>query len=275
MKRVLIVGLGLIGGSIGQALRRESPAIELFGIDTQHVLQQTELHRLLDRAFATEALNRASLRELDADLVVLAVPVGAIIASIGDWLELGVPLTDCGSTKTAIVAAAQGYAGRHSFVPGHPMAGRERGGFESASPELFRARRWIVCPNGASSTALGVVQQLVTTVGAVWTEMTPEAHDAAVAMTSHLPQLVASWLEASTGEQQREAAGPAFMDMTRIAGGSEAMWKDIFGTNSGALAAATRKLARDFQALADSLEGEQPRVDLALELLERARRRSQ
>jgi len=157
-------------------------------------------------------------------------------------------------------------------VPGHPMAGRERGGFESASHDLFRGRRWLVCPQGASLSALSVVKVLVETVGALWTEMTPEAHDFAVAMTSHLPQLLASWLAASTSEKQRIAAGPAFADMTRIAGGSELIWKDIFETNAEPLAAAARKAAADLLGVAEDLEKAEPVLDRTLQLLAKARR---
>jgi prephenate dehydrogenase len=105
--------------------------------------------------------------------------------------------------------------------------------------------------------------------------MTPEAHDSAVAITSHLPQLLASWLAAAIQETQHEAAGPAFADMTRIAGGSEAIWRDIFSTNSAPLAQAARSLAEDFSKLASDFESQAPRLDHALELLSRARRRNE
>jgi prephenate dehydrogenase len=272
MKRVVLVGLGLIGGSVGQALRERLPSLELVGIDRQQVLQPEPVRCLLDEAIATDAVDASYIRSLDADLVVLAAPVGVIIKNVRDWLESGVPLTDCGSTKRSIVAAAEVSPSRHWFVPGHPMAGRERGGFESASGDLFQGRRWLICPQCASAKALGVVKMLVKTVGAHWTEMTPEAHDFAVAMTSHLPQLLASWLAASTSEQQRIAAGPAFADMTRIAGGSELIWKDIFKTNAEPLAAAARKAAADLLAVAEDLEREVPALDKTLQLLAKARR---
>jgi len=272
MKRIVLVGLGLIGGSVGQALRQRLPSLELVGVDRQHVLQSEPVRCLLDEAIATDAIDFSYIRRLDADLVVLAVPVGVIVRNIRAWLECGVPLTDCGSTKRVIVAAAEGSPSRHWFVPGHPMAGRERGGFESASHDLFRGRRWLVCPQGASLAALSIVKVLVETVGALWTEMTPETHDLAVAMTSHLPQLLASWLAASTSEQQRIAAGPAFADMTRIAGGSELIWKDIFETNAEPLAAAARKAAADFLAVAEDLERTVPVLDRTLQLLAKARR---
>ncbi len=273
MRRIILVGLGLIGGSLGLAVRQDRQEVELVGIDTAEVLQSVAVRRLLGSALPIEDLDRRALCGMDADLVVLAIPVGAIIASVGDWLELGLPVTDCGSTKKAVVTAAQSSALSGSFVPGHPMAGRERGGFESATGDLFRGRRWIVCPAGVSSKALGAVRHLIESVGAIWTEMTPEDHDAAVAVTSHLPQLLASWLAVNSPPDQKRAAGPAFADMTRIAGGAEAIWRDIFSTNARPIAAAARKLAHDFARIAIELDGKEPNLDHALHLLLAARDR--
>jgi len=271
MKRVVLVGLGLIGGSVGLALRQRLPSLELVGIDRQQVLQSEPVRCLLDETIATDVIDSSYIRRLDADLIVLAVPVGVIARNVRAWLECGVALTDCGSTKRIIVAAAEVSPSRRWFVPGHPMAGRERGGFESASCDLFRGRRWLVCPQGASPSALSIVKELVETVGALWTEMTPEAHDFAVAMTSHLPQILASWLAASTSEPQRIAAGPALADMTRIAGGSELVWKDIFETNAEPLAAAARRAAADLLAVAEELDRAEPVLDRTLQLLANAR----
>jgi prephenate dehydrogenase len=104
--------------------------------------------------------------------------------------------------------------------------------------------------------------------------MTPEAHDLAVALTSHVPQLLASWLAASCTEVERPATGPAFADMTRIAGGSEHMWRDIFETNAGPIASIARNLSRDFSEIAEELECSAPRLDQVLRLLAVARSRS-
>ncbi len=274
MKRVVLVGIGLIGGSVGQALRAQLPQLELVGVDRESVVQADSVRGLLTKSFPIEAIGDFERRGLDADLIVLATPVRAIADTIRDWLELGAPLTDCGSTKQVIVRAAQASPGRVWYVPGHPMAGRERGGYQSASPDLFRGRRWIVCPHGANKRARDATYAVVEAVGAIWTEMTPLEHDLAVAMTSHLPQVLASWLSASTSENQRCAAGPAFADMTRIAGGSESIWRDIFETNAGPLAAVVRKASDDLLALAEELGASEPRLQRALELLARARQTS-
>jgi prephenate dehydrogenase len=114
----------------------------------------------------------------------------------------------------------------------------------------------------------------VNQVGAIWTEMTPAEHDASVALTSHVPQILASWLAASASEDTWTAAGPAFSDMTRIAGGSEDMWKDIFSTNGPAIGAVASAIATDLEAIAHQLQLSHPRLELVLELLAKARRQS-
>ena len=272
MKRVTLVGLGLIGGSIGQALRKAVPRTELIGVDRGVLLETEPVRALLTQSLAAEAIDESHLRQLDVDLVILATPVQTIIDNVCAWLDVGVPLTDCGSTKQAIVSTAAPSPRFDNFVPGHPMAGRERGGYESASPELFRGRPWLVCPEGSNSHAKRVVRELVDIVGSRWTEMSALEHDVAVAMTSHVPQLLASWLAASASFEQQRAAGPAFADMTRVAGGAESIWRDIFCTNSEHVAQTLRELSSDLLAVAEDLGAPQPKLDRLLALLARARR---
>ena len=271
MKRVLIVGLGLIGVSIGLALRRSLPGVEIVGIDRESVVFSQLGRQLLTRAVAIESLKDVSSQAEDADLVVLTMPVSEIINRVCDWLGAGVPVTDSGSTKCVIVEAAQESSNRDWFVPGHPMAGRERGGLGSSDPDLFMRRRWIVCPQSSRDEARIAAQTLVSQVGAIWTEMTPAEHDSAVALTSHVPQIIASWLAAAADDRTWAAAGPAFADMTRIAGGSEAIWKDIFLTNAAAVSEIVSSTAADLAEIAAELRLSQPKLDLVLELLGRAR----
>jgi prephenate dehydrogenase len=199
------------------------------------------------------------------------MPVGAIAQCVTDWLQAGVPVTDCGSTKQFIVNVAKSSPNRTWFVPGHPMAGHERGGHSSCSFDLFRGRRWIVCPEFACEQALRATRTLVETVGASWTEMTPTQHDSTVALTSHVPQILASWLAAAADERFWTAVGPAFSDMTRIAGGPSTIWKDIFATNAGAISEVLGSLAVDLSAIAAELGAGKPQLDLLLELLANAR----
>ncbi len=271
MKRVVVAGLGLMGGSIGMALRRSLPKLEIVGVDRETVTRSEEGRQFLTKAVAIETISDMSQLTQDADLVVLAMPVGEIVKGVGEWLLARVPVTDCGSTKCAIVEAAETSPNRDWFLPGHPMAGRERGGLSASSPDLFIGRRWIVCPQSTRREALSATQELVEVLGAIWTEMTPSEHDVAVALTSHLPQILASWLAAAAGDRTWAAAGPAFADMTRVAGGSEGMWKGIFQTNSAAIAAIVDAVAADLASISAELRSTPPKLELVLELLERAR----
>jgi len=275
MKRVVLVGLGLIGGSIGLALRQNIPSLEIVGVDADAVVRSERCRELLTQAIPTESMARPDSVVGDADLVILAMPVCEIARQIKDWLADGIPVTDCGSTKAAIARAAASSIHQDWFLPGHPMAGRERGGLQSADPGLFRGRRWIVCPQSSTrQQVLHVVQTLARTLGAIWAEMTAIDHDRAVALTSHLPQIIASWLAANAGDSGSKAAGPAFGDMTRIAGGSEAMWRDIFVTNADAVAEVLAAASADFGAFATALRRPEPDIETLLALLERARVRS-
>jgi prephenate dehydrogenase len=273
MRRVVLVGLGLMGGSIGAALRQRLPDLEIVGVDRETVVFSEHARQLLTQAAAIESPHDVAKLASDADLVVLAMPVGEIARQVTEWLRFGVPVTDCGSTKRVIVAAAQSSANRDWFVPGHPMAGRERGGLSRSDGDLFRGRRWIVCPQSVRDRARQATESLVTLLDAIWTEMTPDEHDAVVALTSHVPQILASWLAAAADEHILTAAGPAFSDMTRISGGSDAIWKDIFFTNGAAIADIMRALAADFTAIADQLGNMPPNLQRVLELLAAARNR--
>lgn len=273
MKRVVLVGLGLIGGSIGFGLRKGMPKLEIIGVDKAFVVNSERCKFLLTRAVPIEGLVEPMRIAEDADLVVLAMPVREIANQLARWLKAGVPVTDCGSTKVHIVQSVEGSPDRQWFLPGHPMAGRERGGFESADAELFRGRRWIVCPQSVRERTLEISRELVGQLGALWTEMTPSEHDRAVALTSHLPQIVASWLSANAGEAESKASGPAFADMTRVAGGSEAIWADIFHTNAASVADALESAGSKFNELARDLRESPPRLESLLTLLALARSR--
>ena len=256
------------------ALRQNLAELEIVGVDRKAVVFSEQGRQFLTQSIAIESVDDVSPLAQDADLVVLAMPVGEIAMRVGQWLRAGVPVTDCGSTKCVIAEAASTSPNRSWFVPGHPMAGRERGGLSSSSPDLFIGRRWIVCPQSARPEALRATRALITALGATWTEMTPSEHDSAVALTSHLPQILASWLAAAADDGTLAAAGPAFADMTRVAGGSEAMWRDIFRTNSEAIAEIVGRVAADLTTISAELRNVPPKLELVLELLERARNRS-
>ncbi len=272
MKRVAVVGLGLIGGSVALSLRRHNPQLEVVAIDRRDVLDAACAEGFDFEFRAVEEGSNPSSLGYGCDLVVLAIPVRAIAECLADWLALGCPITDCGSTKAAPVEAVRGHSAAGRYVPGHPMAGREVGGLRNASAELFTGRPWLLCPEGSDVDALATVTSLIQLVGAQRVDLSVAEHDRAVALTSHVPQLLASWLaDAAAQRGAALAAGPAFADMTRIAGGAESMWRDIFATNATSIAEVLDLGVETLGEVARALRQQPPSVEPALALLERAR----
>lgn len=273
MKRVAIVGFGLMGGSLALSLRR-SGQVHVTAIDRAPVLERPEAKLAADDLLPlddTEALKTALER---SDLTVLAVPVTTIVRLLPWSLSHAPVVTDCGSTKREIAQAAREHARGAQFVPGHPMAGLPDGGIENARADLFEGRSWIVCPEHADRAAVVRAIDILTFTGARFIEMSPEAHDRAVAVTSHLPQLLASALYTlADSESARVAMGPAFERATRGAGGLESMWSDIFETNADEVARAAEALSRELGKVAAGLRRSPPDVQAALGVLASARDR--
>jgi prephenate dehydrogenase len=273
--RLVVIGLGLIGGSIALALRDRRPDAHVVCVDLELVIASARAAAVADELIDTRDAAAVAQALSACDLAVLATPVRAIEALLPGVLAQASAVTDCGSTKRSIIAAAAatGLAGR--FVGGHPMAGVPEGGLEHARPDLFVGRSWLICPEGSSAEARSRVDELVRHTGACAVAMSAREHDRAVALTSHLPQILASALIVLAEDSgARVAAGPAFESATRVAGGPEAMWQDIFETNADEVASALRGLAE----LLDQARGglaqagpEGPNAAAALELLRRAR----
>jgi prephenate dehydrogenase len=273
MKSLAVVGVGLIGGSVVRAVRAAAPQIRLVGVDpawrdVSEVLGDT-LDQLIDAGDGKAV--QAALEAVD--LVVLSAPVRVILAELSRTLEYGAVVTDCGSTKREIAGAMAGHPARARFVPGHPMAGFPEGGAVHAKPDLFVGRRWILCPDASSEAARREVEALIQLVGAEPVAMTPEAHDRAVALASHVPQLLGSVLRATATEVGADAvAGPGFASATRVAGGSAAIWGDIFSSNADQICWALKCVTQELEQVVAGLERDPPDTAPALELLARARR---
>ncbi|HEY5962065.1 MAG TPA: prephenate dehydrogenase/arogenate dehydrogenase family protein [Polyangiaceae bacterium] len=272
MKGIAIVGLGLIGGSIAKAMREQSNHVEIVAVDQRHVLEQPDVTDTIDCGIEISQVGTNTSKLAKCDLIVLCQPVGVIADSVASYLLPQTIVTDTGSTKRRVVERAGPVAESRWFVPGHPMAGRARGGFENASARLFEGRPWIICPEDRATEAVAGVSTLIDLLGARRVDMTPEQHDAAVAITSHAPQLFSSWLQRVGSENEAlAAAGPAFTEMTRTAGGAEAIWRDIFETNSDEVGRVLRDAAMAFAACSDALLSRPPRVDVVLDMLSQAR----
>ena len=254
-RRVCVVGVGLLGGSVALGLRRSFPGLTVVGVDRAGTAVQAHAAGLLDVAAASldEGLQ-------GADLVVLATPVRSIQQLLGEVASRAgeeVLVTDVGSTKRSICAtAAELPAGSPAFVGGHPMAGRARGGWQQASADLLTDAPWILCPVGPEGWEhIGSLELLVEGLGALPLRMEPDAHDRTVARLSHLPQLLAMALMELGAAEDLRAAGPAFRDMTRLAGSSSALWEDILATNADEVRAAAAVLDQAWRKLLDRCLG--------------------
>jgi prephenate dehydrogenase len=251
-KRLGIVGLGLIGGSLAMALKGKRGAPEVWGCD-----RRGESLRLARRA---GAIARACTEtEIAAcDIVVICVPVVrsvGLIRRIGGRMQPGSVLTDVGSVKTKIVRVGQeSMADGAEFVGGHPIAGTENAGFSAADPSLFRGRTSIITP-GKGNTEKGMkrVEALWRLTGARMLRMDPETHDHVFAYVSHLPHTVAYALVHSVATLDSRVplgySAGGFRDFTRIASSNPEMWKDIMLQNRTEVLRATAHYRKNFAVL--------------------------
>jgi len=260
IKRLCIIGVGLIGGSLARALKAAGAVREIVGCGRDPVrLQRAVDLGVIDRY--TEALSEGVR---GADVVVLATPVGTmepIFRELAPHLVSGAILTDAGSTKGSVVEAARAVFGRlpAGFVPAHPIAGTEKSGVEASFPELFQGRRVILTPLAETDpAAVAQVRRMWTAAGAQVEEMEVEHHDRIFAATSHLPHLLAFGLVDSLarrdpeGEVFRYAAG-GFRDFTRIASSDPQMWHDICLANRTAILQSLADYTRDLAELARAI----------------------
>lgn len=232
--KVCLVGVGLINGSLARDLKRLDLARAITGLgrDRERLAGAQSAGLIDDFALLADA------DVADADLVVLGVPVAKtaeVLEAIRPSLGSSTLLTDVGSTKCSVIQAAQGVFGElpARFVPGHPIAGSERIGYEHAKDQLFDGRRVILTPTeDTDAQALQRIQAMWQAVGARVDELSADRHDLILSATSHLPHMVAytlvNYLEAKPeAEQIFDYAAAGFYDFTRIASSSPAMWTDI------------------------------------------------
>lgn len=260
--RVAIVGVGLIGGSLGMAVREGRLAESVVGIGrSAERLEDARRLGAIDEA-ATDWASGVT----DADLIVLATPIEQVLSDIrrlSPFLAPGAIVTDVGSTKGEIARAGDEHLPPGAFVPGHPMAGSERAGVENAAPDLFVGATWAFTPTEKTDVgALERVCALAEATGARVLTLSPEEHDRAVAVTSHLPHVLAYALMALARERAAErpdsplfdlAAG-SFASATRVAASSPELWREIAMTNRRALADALRAYRRELDAALAALE---------------------
>ena len=278
INRCAIIGLGLIGGSLGLAINERKLARHIYGVDTNR--------ENLAMALSAEAVHEAAgLREAvsDVDLVVLSVPVGAVpdlLRNINGWLKPGTVVTDVGSTKQAIVDKAKSILRPDIyFVGGHPMAGSETSGFAGADPYLFENAFYLLTPTpGTNPAAMDLVRGVVEGIGALVMELPPDEHELITAAISHLPHFVAAALvnavtNMPVGDRALALSAGGFRDTTRIAAGSPQMWRDIFITNRDRVLESLSFFRAAVEELEDAVrEGEGERIYRTLSEASKVRR---
>jgi len=237
--RISIIGIGLIGGSLGLALKEKKPNFKVVGIDKQEIIEKAIARGAIDEG-------TVNLEEgiKEADIIIIATPVKTILnilTQINPFVKKGCLVTDTGSTKAKINETANQVLPQDiHFIGGHPMAGSEKYGIDSASPHLFQDKTYILTPAHKSNfRALEKISLLIKMIGAKKLILDPPEHDRIVGGVSHLPQIMAVSLINMVSELvQKEndnnyfkAVGEGFKDMTRIASSPYKMWEDICDTN--------------------------------------------
>jgi len=259
-RRIAIVGLGLIGGSIGLAVREHLPGVATRGYDSDPAVRR----RAAERGLADEICDTAQAAVADADLVILCVPVGAMGAAaraIAPAIEPGAVVSDVGSSKQAIGSAlAEALPGR-TVIPAHPVAGTEHSGPDAGFATLFHQRWCIVTPpTGADPAKVAELVRFWEALGATVDTMDAEHHDRVLAVTSHIPHLIAYTIvgtasdleEVTRGEVIKYSAG-GFRDFTRIAASDPTMWRDVFLHNRDAVLEVLDRFLTDFALMREAV----------------------
>lgn len=279
-ERIAILGAGLIGASIAHAAREDGAANAVSLYDANEQVRQRARALKLGDVFDT-----AETAVQGADLVVLAVPVGAMEAALiscAAALKPGAIITDTGSVKQAVAAALSKHTPAHALlIPGHPIAGTERSGPDAGFATLFKGRWHILTPlpDARPEYAAGVEKLAAfwRAIGADVETMDPQRHDVVLAVTSHLPHLIAfnivamaEDLESVTESEVVKYSASGFRDFTRIAASDPTMWRDVFLNNRDAVLEVLGRFSEDLAALQRSIRwGE---GDALYDLFDRARR---
>ena len=255
VERLAVVGTGLIGASVGLAARRAG-VTGVVGWDPD-----AEFLAIAEKRGAVTPVTSLDEAVSEAELVIVAAPVGELPRAVGDVLERApdaCTVTDVGSTKRPVCAAA---GDDPRFVGGHPISGAETRGPERATADLFEGATWFLTPTAATAPErLRLAHGLVASLGARPVAIGPDAHDRLVAVTSHLPHVLANVLLHQAGSARidghdpLQAAGGSLRDMTRIAGSNPRIWVDIFLDNREALQSALAEQRRLLEQVEQALE---------------------
>jgi len=254
--RVTIIGLGLIGSSVARAVKQHMPSVRVTGHDADPGVRAAAVAL----GFCDDVTDTPGAAVTDADLVILCVPVGAMGAaadSIAVDLPIDAIVSDVGSSKGSVLAALQAALPGVTVIPAHPVAGTERSGPEAGFATLFHGRWCILTPpDTAPEAAVARVAEFWRRLGAEVETMAPDHHDRVLAITSHLPHLIAytivgtaSDMEEVTRSEVIKYSAGGFRDFTRIAASDPTMWRDVFLSNKEAVLDMLQRFSEDLTAL--------------------------
>ena len=254
--KIAIIGMGLIGASIARASRRAGLATVMAGYDAN----PAAMADVAALALVDDVADSAAAAVADADLVIMAVPVGAVGAvaeTIIPHMKSGAVLTDTGSTKRSVLRDVAPYLNETIiWLPSHPLAGTEHSGPQAGIAHLFDGRYWIVLPLDVPESALLEFESFVTGLGSVVERMTPDYHDKVLALTSHLPHLIAYTIVGTAVDLEQQLkndvirfSASGFRDFTRIAASDPVMWRDVFLNNDEAVLEMLQRFSEDLSYL--------------------------
>ena len=261
INKITIIGVGLIGGSLAKAIKENNLAKVVFGYGRDlKRLKKAKKANVIDQ-FSTNLKDAIN----DSDIVIIATPVGSfkeILIEIKPFLTSKIVISDVGSTKTNIALIVSQTLGDYSnyFIPAHPIAGKEKSGFEASESNLFNNRKVIITPLETSSPdSINLIQKMWEGTGADVDFMSPESHDELLGMTSHLPHMLAfslvNYLISKNPSASIYAAG-GFKDFSRIASGDAVMWRDICIQNKDQIISHIKGYQKTLNSLVDAIENE-------------------
>ncbi len=261
MNKVCIVGVGLIGGSLAKAIIRSKQATHVIGFGRDALRLQAAKYNGVITDYTTDIKEALD----GADMVIVATPVGSfesILKSIQRHVDASTIITDVGSTKSSVIKVVESVFGSlpRQFVPAHPIAGKEKSGFEASDVDLFVDRKVIITPTESSSVeAVEAVKNVWQAAGATVDMMSAASHDELLGMTSHLPHMLAfsimNYLISQNPKASLYAAG-GFRDFSRIASGDPIMWRDICLNNKEAIVKHIKGYRDTLDNLIDVIEDE-------------------
>ena len=254
--KIAIIGMGMIGASIALASRRAGLATVLAGYDAD----STAMLDVAALQLVDEVATSAAAAVTDADLVIMAVPVGVVgtvAETIVSHMKPGAVLTDTGSTKRSVLRDVAPHLNETIiWLPSHPLAGTEHSGPRAGIAHLFDGRYWIVLPLNAPETAVLQFESFITGLGSIVERMAPDYHDKVLALTSHLPHLIAYTIVGTAVDLEQQLkndvirfSASGFRDFTRIAASDPVMWRDVFLNNDEAVLEMLQRFSEDLSYL--------------------------